>query len=62
MEDYLGQVLVISDNLDVHAFSTMAEAYTFGAQTYGLGHFMIQQCTEQATRVQVMSNIGLKVV
>ena len=62
MADYKGQVLVIADNLDVHAFPTMAEAYKFGAQQYGLGNFMVQRCTEKATRVQIMSNIGLKVV
>ena len=61
MADYKDQVLVIADNLKVHAFPTMAEAYTFGAQKYGLGNFMIQPCTEKATRKQVMSNIGLKV-
>lgn len=62
IEDHKNEVLVISNELDVHAFPTMEMAYTFGAQKYGLGNFMIQRCTEQATRVQVMSNLGMKIV
>ena len=57
---YNGLILVISDDFEVHAFSTMSEAYTFGAKTFGLGHFMIQKCSEEADKVQILSNIGIK--
>ena len=61
MEDYEGKFLVISENLDVHAFNTISEAYSFGAKNYGLGNFLLQECTQEANQVKIISNLGLGV-
>lgn len=45
MQEYAGQFLVISTSHDVSAFPTRQEAYSFGAETYGLGNMMIQECS-----------------
>ncbi len=54
--DYNGKYLVISENLEVDVFDTIADAYRFGAKAYGLGKFLLQECTDEADKVQVISN------
>ena len=58
INDYAGMYLVITDGLQVHPFATLAEAYQYGAKNYGLGKFMIQECTEAADQIQMITNIN----
>ena len=44
LEKYNGLFLVISDALEVYAFSKGMDAYNFGAENIGLGKFLIQEC------------------
>lgn len=44
LDKYNGLYLVISDTLDVFAFSKGMDAYNFGAENIGLGKFLIQEC------------------
>lgn len=60
MSKYEGMIIIISPNLDVTAFSTMADAYSFAVKNYGLGNFMIQKCTKEATSVKRISNFILR--
>lgn len=60
LQDYHGKHLVISENLDIKAFDTLTEAYKYGCHTYGLGNFLLQECTEEADSVQIISNLGLR--
>lgn len=62
MEKYSGMIIVISDNLEVSAFETMADAYAFAVKSYGLGCFMVQKCTKDAVSVKRISNFNLKSV
>lgn len=59
MEDYRGKYLIISDTLDVKAFDSISQAYQYGAKNLGLGNFLLQECTEEADKVQIISNLGL---
>lgn len=59
LEDYKGKYLVISEALEVNVFDTISDAYRFGAKQYGLGHFLLQECNEEADKVQIISNFGL---
>lgn len=61
LEDYKGKYLVISEALDVNAFDTISEAYQFGARTYGLGNFLLQECDEEADKVQIITNLNYRV-
>ena len=61
LEDYKGKYLVISEALNVHVFDTIADAYRFGAKTYGLGNFLLQECDEEADKVQIITNLNIKV-
>ncbi len=60
LNDYRNLYLVISDSLEVRAFATIAEAYSYGSQKLGLGTFMIQKCSDTNDNVQSMSNLGLR--
>lgn len=46
MAQFKGQYIVISDALEVTGFEDRLQAYTFGAKTYGLGNFMLQECSD----------------
>lgn len=59
LQDYAGKHLVISADLQITAFDTIAEAYKYGCSTLGLGTFLLQECTEEADKVQIISNLGL---
>ena len=59
LEDYYGKYLVIPESLEVKAFDTFSEAYIYGAKTYGLGKFLLQECNDKADKVQIISNLGL---
>lgn len=48
IQEYAGKFLVISSSFDISAFATRAEAYVFGAKTYGLGNMLIQECSDSA--------------
>lgn len=60
MEKYSDRIIVISANLEVTAFDTMADAYSFAVKNYGLGSFMVQKCTKDAVSVKRISNFNLK--
>lgn len=47
---YDGKHLVISENLTIDAFEDKRTAYRFGCNTFGLGHFMLKQCTKDALK------------
>lgn len=59
IKDYEGKYLVISESLEVKVFDSIADAYSFGAKHYGLGNFLLQECNEEADKVQIISNMGL---
>lgn len=41
---YHGQVIVISCDLVVSSFSSLSDAYEYGASNYGLGNFLLKKC------------------
>jgi len=47
VKKYEGRYLVISEDLNVEAFPTLEEAYTFGESSFGLGNFMLRQCSRE---------------
>lgn len=49
LEKYEGKYLVISESLDVTSFDTKKEAYAFGAENLGLGNFLLQKSSYDAT-------------
>ena len=61
LEDHRNKFLTISEDLEVKAFDSISEAYRFGAKTYGLGHFLLQECTESADKIQIISNMAYSV-
>lgn len=61
IEDHRNKYLTISEDLEVKAFDEISEAYRYGAKTYGLGHFLLQECTEEADKVQIISNMAYSV-
>ncbi len=58
LEDHKDKYLIISEQLEVKAFDTISEAYSYGAKTYGLGQFLLQECSEDADKVQIISNMA----
>lgn len=44
LDKYLGKHLVISDALQVYSFVNPKEAYQFGINNFGAGHFMLHKC------------------
>lgn len=44
---YKDKVIVISDQLEITSFDDKMSALLYGSSTYGLGHFMLQVCTEE---------------
>ena len=62
LQKYEGKYLVITEKNDVLPFDTRAEAYTFGAQQYGLGNFMIKKCVAGNSAIQSLSNLALRVL
>lgn len=58
IHDYNGKYLVISENLEVNVFDTIADAYRFGVKIYGLGNYLLQECIDEADKVQVISNMA----
>ena len=61
LQDYKDKYLVISENLEVDVFDTIADAYRYGAKKYGLGKFLLQECTNEADKVQIISNMAYSV-
>ena len=57
LEDYDGKYLVIPESLEVKAFDTISEAYVYGAKTYGLGKFLLQECNDNADNICHCSRI-----
>lgn len=45
LQQYIGKHLVISDSLQVFPFVNPKDAYRFGVQNFGAGHFMLHKCT-----------------
>lgn len=60
LEKYEGKYLVISEDLDVTSFDTKQEAYAFGAENFGLGNFLLQECTYDATHTVNYMNFNAK--
>lgn len=50
---YGNKYVVISPTLQVNAFDTLEEGFSFGVQSYGYGNFMLRDCTD-AYRSNVM--------
>ena len=44
LEQYNGTHLVIDDSLHVYSFKEARDAYRYGAQNFGGGHFLLQEC------------------
>lgn len=61
LEKYEGLYLVISDGLDISAFKSKKEAYTYGADTYGLGNFLLQFCDYETAHTIHSINIRLAI-
>lgn len=59
LEKYEGKYLVISESLEVTSFDTKKEAYAFGAENLGLGNFLLQECTYDATHTVNYVNFNL---
>ncbi len=58
IENHLGEFVVISKVLDTDWFKTRKEAYIHGASKYGLGNFLIQECTYDAVeKIEVVMPI-----
>lgn len=56
LKKYAGKYIVISDSLDIGSFDDMDKAYFFGVENYGLGHFLMRECSSEATgRVHIIS-------
>lgn len=51
LQQYLGKQLIISDGLQVFSFDTPKEAYRFGVQNFGAGHFMLHKCVPGSLNV-----------
>lgn len=58
LEEHRDKYLTISDQFEVRAFDSISEAYSYGAKTYGLGQFLLQKCSEDADKVQIISNMA----
>ncbi len=61
LEDYPNKYLIISESLEIASFDTISEAYRYGVKTYGLGNFLLQECNEEADKVQIISNMGCRI-
>lgn len=61
LEKFGGQYLVISDALEVSAFASKKEAYMYGADTYGLGNFLLQFCDYETAHTVHSINIRLAI-
>lgn len=59
LKKYEGKYLVISDELEVSAFDSKKEAYAFGVENTGLGNFLLQECTYNATHMVNYVNFNL---
>lgn len=57
LSEYNGLYLVIPDDLTVHAFKDKRDAYYFGEETYGLGHFLLQHCDYNAAHTVNSVNV-----
>lgn len=51
LKKYENQYLVVSEDFVVTAFTSKQEAYYFGAEKYGLGHFLLQFCNYDEVRL-----------
>lgn len=56
---YNGMHLVISDDLCVMAFVKPQDAFAYGEEHYGLGHFLLQKCTPGVLQVVNSVNCAL---
>lgn len=57
LEEYADKVIVISESMDVQAFSTLEEGYRFGVSKYGYGNFLLKECRIDHNQVQIVSPI-----
>lgn len=48
LSQFGGKYLVIADDMSVHPFDKKLDAYYYGEETYGLGHFLLQHCDYNA--------------
>ena len=56
VKEYSGRFIVISDELTVSAFDSLESAYNFGVQNYGLGSFLLQDCSPNYVgKIQIVS-------
>lgn len=56
MKKFSGRFLIISEDLEIIVFDTLPEAYTFGVEKYGLGNFLLQNCSpNHVGKIQVIS-------
>lgn len=58
LSEFDGKYLVIPDDLSVHPFANKLEAYYFGEENYGLGHFLLQHCNYDA--VHSVNTVNMK--
>ena len=61
-DKFANQYIVISDNFEISGFDDRLEAYTFGTLTYGLGHFMLQDCRNDGMTVNTYSSTPYKAI
>lgn len=59
LSKYPGKYLVISEDLNVFPFDSMEDAYIFGESSFGLGKFLLKDCSwEQQNKVhRILPNI-----
>lgn len=51
LQQHIGKHIVISDNFQVFSFANPKEAYRFGVQNFGAGHFMLHKCVPDSLNV-----------
>lgn len=55
---YKGLYLVIAEDLSVHPFKSKLDAYYYGEENYGLGHFLLQYCDYDA--VHTVNTVNMR--
>lgn len=50
IKEYEGLYIVIAPDMTIDAFPSMINAYTFGIEKYGLGNFLLKECTRDSLK------------
>ena len=52
---YDGKYVVVSEQLEETPFDTLDAAYTFGAEKFGLGNFLLQLFSSRVSQVHIIN-------